>query len=183
MSTTTKPMTADELLLLPRGRFRYELIKGELRTMSPAGDEHGIVIMNLAAPLAVYVKVNKLGFVYGAETGFKIETDPDTVRAPDIAFITRERIEQSGIYKGYRPGAPDLAVEVLSPGDTSEEVDEKIAEWLTAGARMVWVVSPKRRTVTVYRSLKEIKILTEQDELDGADVVPGFHCRVADIFV
>ena len=87
MSTTTQLMTADELLKLPRGRFRYELVKGELRTMSPAGDEHGIVIMNLAAPLAVHVKTNKLGFVYGAETGFKIATNPDTVRAPDIAFI------------------------------------------------------------------------------------------------
>jgi Uma2 family endonuclease len=76
-----------------------------------------------------------------------------------------------------------LAVKVLSPGDTSEEIEEKVAEWLAAGARMVWVVSPKRRTVPVYRSLKEIKILTEQDELDGGNVVPGFHCRVADIFV
>ena len=176
-------MTADELLKLPRGRFRYELIKGELRTMSPAGDEHGIVIMKLAVPLGHHVQSHNLGVMYGAETGFKIATNPDTVRAPDIAFITRERIEQTGVYKGFRPGAPDLAVEVLSPGDTAEEVEEKTAEWLAAGARAVWIVSPKRRTVTVYRSLKNIELLTEQDELDGGDVVPGFRCRVAEIFV
>lgn len=183
MSTTTQLMTADELLKLPRGRFRYELIKGELRTMSPAGQEHGAVIMNLAAPLATHVKAHKLGFVFGAETGFKLAINPDTVRAPDIAFIARARIEREGILKGYGVGAPDLAVEVLSPGDTAEEVEEKTAEWLAAGARAVWIVSPKRRTVTVHRSQKDIKILTEQDELDGADVVPGFRCRVAEIFV
>lgn len=183
MSTTTQSMTADELLKLPRGRWRYELVRGELRTMSPAGDEHGLVIMKLGVPLGHHVQTNNIGVVYGAETGFRIATDPDTVRAPDIAFISRERFEQTGVYKGYRPGAPDLAVEVLSPGDTAEEVEEKVAEWLAAGARAVWVLSPKRRTVTVHRSPKDIKILTEQDELDGADVVPGFRCRVADIFV
>jgi len=139
--------------------------------------------MNLAVPLGQHVKENNLGLVYGAETGFKLATDPDTVRAPDIAFVRRELIEQTGLHKGFRPGAPDLAVEVLSPGDTAEEIEQKTAEWLAAGARAVWIVSPKRRTVTVHRSLKHIKILTEQDELDGADVVPGFRCRVADIFV
>jgi Uma2 family endonuclease len=183
MSTTTQIMTADELLKLPRGRFRYELIKGELRTMSPAGDEHSIVIMKLAVPLGHHVQTNKLGVIYGAQTGFKIATGPDTVRAPDIAFVNRARIEQTGVYKGFRPGAPDLAVEVLSPGDTVEEVEEKTAEWLAAGARAVWIVSPKRRTVTVHRSSKDIKVLSEQDELDGEDIVPGFRCRVAEIFV
>jgi Uma2 family endonuclease len=183
MSTTTQLMTAEELLRLPRGRLRYELVKGELRTMSPAGFDHGVIIMNLASPLDQYVKAHNLGFVCGAETGFKIASDPDTVRAPDIAFVRRERIPSTGRPKAYWPGAPDLAVEVTSPGDTFEEVEEKVAEWLTAGARAVWVVNPKRRTVTVYSSPSEAAILTENDELDGQPVVPGFRCRVSEIFV
>jgi Uma2 family endonuclease len=183
MSTPTQTMTAEQLLKLPRGEFRYELVKGELRTMSPAGEEHGAVIMNLAAPLAMYIKANNLGVTYGAETGFKIARDPDTVLAPDIAFIRRERIEQVGIQKKFREGAPDLAVEVLSPGDTYEEVSAKVEEWLAAGALAVWVVSPKRRNVTVYRSMTDVETLGEADELDGGEVVPGFRCRVAEIFV
>ena len=93
-----------------------------------------------------------------------------------------ERIERAGEVKGYWIGAPDLAVEVTSPGDTKREVDNKVAEWLEAGARMVWVVSPKLRTVTVYRSLTDIVVLAEKDTLDGGDVVPGFQIRVAEIF-
>lgn len=183
MSTTTQTMTADELLKLPRGEFRYELVKGELKTMSPAGEEHGAVIMNLAIPLGHHVKSNNLGVTYGAETGFKLARDPDTVRAPDIAFVRRERIEQVGIQKKFREGAPDLAVEVLSPGDTYEEVTAKVEEWLAAGALAVWVVSPKRRNVNVYRSTTDMTTFSEADELDGDEVVPGFRCRVAEIFV
>lgn len=182
MSTTTQLMTADELLMLPRGRFRYELIKGELKTMSPAGSEHGAVIMNLAVPLGQHVKVNKLGVAFGAETGFKLATNPDTVRAPDIAFVRRERIPATGITKSYWAGAPDLAVEVLSPGDTNAEIKTKVAEWLANGASAVWVVSPKLRNVTVHRSPTDVTVLTEHDELDGQDIVPGFRCRVAEIF-
>jgi Uma2 family endonuclease len=183
MSTTTHTMTAEELLKLPRGGFRYELVKGELITMSPAGSEHGAVIMNLAVPLGQYIKANKLGIAFGAETGFKLATNPDTVRAPDISFVRSERIPATGIPKSYWPGAPDLAVEVLSPGDTIAEVEEKIAEWLDAGASAVWVVSPKLRTITLYRALTDVVTLTEKDELSGQDVVPGFRCQVAEIFV
>jgi Uma2 family endonuclease len=183
MSTTTQPMTADELFMMPDDRFRYELVKGELRKMAPAGSEHGAIIINLTVPLAQHVKANNLGVVFGAETGFKIAKNPDTVRAPDIAFVRRERIPPTGIPKAFWPGAPDLAVEVLSPGDTVDEVDEKIGEWLSAGARAVWVVNPKRKSVTVYRSLKDTRTLLEDDELEGQDVVSGFRCRVADIFI
>lgn len=183
MSTTlTKPLTADELLEMPDDGHRYELIEGELRRMSPAGDEHGRVGMELAIPLGSYVKKNRLGKLYLAETGFLLGTNPDTVRAPDIAFVRIERINESPEVKGYRIGAPDLAVEVVSPGDTVSEVEEKVAEWLAGGARMVWVVSPKLHTVTVYRSLTDIVTLTEKDKLDGADVVPGFQMNVAEIF-
>jgi Uma2 family endonuclease len=178
----TKLMTAEELLQLPRGRFRYELIKGELKQMSPAGHDHGRIGMELAVPLGYYVKQQKLGKIYMAETGFKLESNPDTVRAPDIAFIRQERVQEVGRTKGYWVGAPDLAVEVNSPGDIVREVEEKVAEWLASGTRMVWVVSPKLKTVTVYRSLTDIITLTEKDILDGGDVIPGFQIPVAEIF-
>lgn len=182
MSVTTQLMTAEELFRMPQDGFRYELVKGELKRMAPAGSEHGVFEMNLGSPLHQYVKAHNLGLVFGAETGFTIATDPDTVRAPDIAFVRRERIPKEGIPKGYWPGPPDLAVEVISPNDTYEEVEEKVAEWLAAGTAMVWALNPRRRTVTVYRSLTDITVLTENDELTGEDVVPGFRCRVADIF-
>jgi Uma2 family endonuclease len=183
MSTTTRPMTADELFMMKTDGFRHELVKGELRTMSPAGSEHGAIIINLTLPLAQHVKAHKLGVVFGAETGFKLAQHPDTVLAPDIAFVSRERIPQTGIPKTFWSGAPDLAVEVLSPGDTVKEVDEKVGEWLSAGATAVWVVNPKRKSVTVYRSLKDKRTLLEDDELEGQDVVPDFRYPVADIFI
>jgi Uma2 family endonuclease len=181
-ATLTKPVTADELLEMQDDGHRYELVKGELRMAPPPGSEHGEVTMNLAGPLYQHVKNNNLGVVYAAETGFKLESNPDTVRAPDVAFVRIESVQRTGRLPGYRSGAPDLAVEVLSPSDTVTSVEEKVAEWLEAGARMVWVVSPKLHTVTVYRSLTDIVTLTEKDILDGGDVVPGFQIKVADIF-
>ena len=135
--------------------------------------------MNLAGPLHQHVKSNKLGVVFASETGFQLTHDPDTVRAPDIAFVIADRVERK---MGYLSGAPDLVVETLSPGDRISEVEEKVAAWLEGGARMVWVVSPKLHTVTVYRSLTDIVTLTEKDNLDGGDVVPGFQMNVAEIF-
>lgn len=178
----TQLMTAEELLAMPDDGFRYKLVKGELIRMPPAGYEHGVRTVKLTTPLDNHVSARKLGVICAAETGFLLSQNPDTVRAPDIAFISRERIEKTGTVKSYWVGAPDLAVEVLSPGDTVREVEEKVAEWLEAGARMVWVVSPKLHTVTVYRSLTDIVVLTEKDTLDGGDVVPDFQIRVGDIF-
>lgn len=175
-------MTADELLRLPRGECRYELINGELKQMSPAGHEHGRIGMELAVPLGYFVKSRRLGKVYLAETGFKLRSNPDTVRAPDIAFIRQERVEQAESVTGYWVGAPDLAVEVVSPGDTAKEIDTKVSEWLEAGARLVWVVNPKPKTVTVYRTPGDIEVLTEKDTLAGGEVVQGFQIPVAEIF-
>ncbi|HYG10341.1 MAG TPA: Uma2 family endonuclease [Pyrinomonadaceae bacterium] len=183
MSTTTQLTTADELLAMPDDGFRYELVEGELKRMSPAGHNHGRIAMRLAAPLGKFVADNNLGAVYAAETGFKLKSDPDTVRAPDASFIRQERVEQVGDTEGFWPGAPDLAVEVNSPGDTVNEVEQKVQEWLSAGARLVWVVSPKLRVVTIYRSLADIVTLTEKDTLDGGEVVPGFQFPVAELFV
>ena len=183
MSTEVKLMTADEMLAMPDDGFVYELIKGDLIQVSPPpGHEHGLVVMNIAGPLYQFVKTQKLGQVYAAETGYLLEQDPDTVRAADVSFLRRERIESAGRVKGYWVGAPDLAVEVISPSDTVRRIEGKVAEWLEFGARLVWVVSPKLRNVTVYRSLTDISILTEKDTLDGGDVVPGFQIPVAEIF-
>mgnify|MGYP003578111561 CR=1 FL=1 len=151
--------------------------------MSPAGGEHGAVVFNLAALIAQHVRAHNLGQGFGAETGFKLASNPDTVRAPDIAFVRRERIPEAGIPQNFWDIAPDLAVEVMSPGDAVKEVSEKVGVWLAAGALAVWVVNPKRRTVTVHRPAEDVLTLTEEDELDGGEVVPGFRCRVSEIFV
>ncbi|HST51338.1 MAG TPA: Uma2 family endonuclease [Pyrinomonadaceae bacterium] len=176
-------MTADELFAMPKDGFRYELVKGELRKMSPSGSEHAAIIGRLTVRLGQHVEAKNLGLYFGAEAGFKIASDPDTVRAPDVAFVSRNRIPESGIPKNFWPGAPDLAVEVVSPGDTYNEVEEKVEQWLNAGTRAVWIVNPRRRNVSVYRSMKDVKRLSESDELDGGDVVPGFRCKVSEIFV
>ena len=179
MSIATNLMTAEELTKLPRGRLRYELIKGELLTMSPAGEEHGAVIVNLTVPLAQHVKAFDLGVVYG-ETGFKLASDPDTVLAPDIAFIRRERV--GSISKGYRKGAPDLVVEVISPGESKSKIKEKVELWLQSGALVVWTVNPQTRMVTVHRLDMEPRLLSQEDELTGDDLVPGFRFPVSEIF-
>ena len=183
MSTAARVTTADELLSMPDDGFRYELIEGGLIKMTPAGFEHGIITQNLSELLSQFVKKHGLGLVPTAETGFLISRDPDTVRAPDVAFVRKNQLERCGLPASYFPEAPALVVEVVSPDDTAEKVDAKIRNWLSAGSELAWVVYPGGRTVTVYRSLDEIRVLTEQDQLDGENVVPGFQCRVADIFI
>lgn len=183
MSIVARTMTAAELLRMPEDGYRYELVEGELHQMAPPGFQHGIVGQDLASRLTAFVRSKSLGLVTAAETGFLISRDPDTVRAPDIAFVTKDQLARCGMPVGYFPEAPALAVEVVSPSDTAEEVDSKIRSWLTAGTQLAWVVYPGGRTVTVYRSLDDIHVLTEKDKLVGNSVVPGFECAVADLFV
>jgi Uma2 family endonuclease len=130
-----------------------------------------------------FVKTHGLGVVFGAETGFKLTSDPDTVRAPDLAFVRRERIPPEGMPQGFWPGAPDLAVEVVSPSDTYTAVEEQVREWLDAGTRLVLVVNPRTRTVTVHASQTQVTRLTESDLLTGGEVLPGLSCRVAELFL
>ena len=182
MATTTKLMTAEELLEMPDDGFRYELVRGELVKMPPAGHMSSFREMLIGSHLTVYVRENRLGRAYGASGGFRLESDPDTVLAPDAAFVRQERVEAVGDGDGYFPGAPDLAVEVISPSDRYTEVDEKVAEWLAAGTSMVVVVNPRNRTVRVHRPTTDSVLLTEEDTLDGGDVVPGWEMPVADIF-
>lgn len=181
--TTTPVTTADQLLDLPSGMGqRYELVAGELRVMSPSGWRHGSVVSNVHAILALFVKQRDLGMMFGAETGFRLTRDPDTVRAPDVAFIARQNLPAEMPAEAFWPGAPDLVVEVLSPGDRTGEVDEKIEAWLAAGTAAVWVVDPKLQTVTVYESKTDVVVRTMGETLDGDKVLPGFSCPVNDLF-
>ena len=182
MTTTTKTMTADELLNMPDDSFRYELVRGELRKMAPAGHDHGRIAASVAARLYMHVTGGGLGRVYVAEAGFKLGSDPDHVRAPDAAFVRRERAEAARGTPGFFPGAPDVAVEVVSPSDSYTEVEEKVEDWLGAGTLAVIVVDPRRRTVKVHRSLADAVVLTEADVLAIEDIVPGWRMPVQDIF-
>ncbi len=181
MSTITS-FTAEELLRMPKDGCRYELISGELKTMSPAGWRHGDVGGALQGILAEHIRKHKSGKLFLAETGFLLSRDPDTVRAPDIAFVHKDHLPKDLRDDAYWPGPPDLAVEVVSPSETYREVDEKANAWLAAGARLVWIVNPLQRTVSIYRAGASVETLTGADHLTGGDVLSGFRCEVSDIF-
>ena len=162
--------------------LRRELVRGEVRTMTPTGSRHGGIVAALTATLHHHVITNRLGQVFGAETGFKLASNPDTVRAPDVAFVRVDRVPPGDLPEQFWPGPPDLAVEVLSPDDRIYHVEEKVDDWLHAGALMVWVVNPRRQIVTVYRAGQPPRIRTEADVLDGEEVLPGFAFEVAQLF-
>ena len=180
--SATGQMTAEELLVLPDDHMRHELIRGRLTTMTPAGSEHGVISAGLARLVGGHVSERELGVVFGAETGFRIESDPDTVLAPDMAFIRKSRVASIGIPRGFWPGAPDLAAEVVSPGDSKREVREMVNDWLQAGVEEVWVVDPRTRTVVVHDRAGKTTVLAESETLDGGKLLPGWSCRVADLF-
>jgi Uma2 family endonuclease len=179
---TARAVTAEDLLMMPEDGFRYELVEGELVKMAPTGGQHGVVVINAAAPLASHVKKFGLGVVCGAETGFKINSRPDTVLAPDVSFISRERIPIGGPPSSYWDGAPDLAVEVASPSDSGKGLDAKARRWLEAGAKGVWLLFPRQKRVVIYCAGVPPVTLSEDQTLDGGEVVPGFTCRVRDLF-
>lgn len=174
-------MSAEDLLRLNIRDKRAELVRGELRVREPAGSQHGYVALRIAAAMLAFVDAHRLGRVYAAETGFVLRRDPDTVRAPDAAFVSAARLPVDAT-QGYLDGAPDLAVEVLSPDDRPGEVLAKVGEWLDGGARLVWVIAPAHRSARVYRADGSEAQLGHTDALDGESVLPGFRQSVAALF-
>jgi Uma2 family endonuclease len=186
METETRLFTADEFLRMPETTARLELVRGEVVERQFGSWLAGSVAATLGMHLARNVESRDLGVTFGP-CGFHLWSDPDTVRAPSIAFVTRDRADE--VKRGrrphedrYFPGAPDLAVEITSVWDAYDLMMGKVLDWLAAGTRLVWLVSPACRTVTVYRSRNDIAVLTEDDVLEGEDVVPGWRLPVRDIF-
>ncbi len=180
MAETTRLVTAADLERFPHDDRRYELVEGRVVRMTPVGYTHSRVVARLLSMLERHVREAHLG-VAATELGFKLRSNPDTVRAPDVAFIRRERIPPADP-KGFWHGPPDVAAEVLSPDETAPEIRSKVAEYLGAGVRLVLVVDPKDRTVTTYRSLTAAVTVQLGERIDLDEVIPGFRCDVRDIF-
>jgi Uma2 family endonuclease len=180
--TTGKLLTAEEFARLPNppDGSRQELVRGVIETMPPPGGLHGSCCWRVARRLGTHIEDCNLGHVFINDTGFVSERGPDTVRGPDLSFWSKDRLQE--VPEGYIEIPPDLAVEVVSPNDHLSRVQKKVREYLAKGVRLIWVVDPVDRSMTVYRSLKEVSILTETETLEGGDVVPGFACRVGDLF-
>jgi Uma2 family endonuclease len=180
--TPTRLVTAAEFEHTPSINARTELVKGVIISYPFNDFAHGALAATICMWLGQFVFAQRLGDVLATGTGFILSHNPDTVRAPDAAFVTAERVAQAKRLEGFFDGAPDLAVEVVSPDDKAEEIDAKVLEYLEAGCRLVWVVQPRTKTITEYRSLDQVRVLTQRDTLDGADVVPGFTVPVKEIF-
>lgn len=177
---TTAMMTLEALERLPEDE-RGEVIRGEMLPVSPVGVEHGDIAGNALIALKLWVRTRGLGLV-GGEIGFVLDRDPLLLLAPDVAFIRAERLSPAVRRQSFFSGAPDLAVEVVSPSETSPETHEKVLLYLDAGTPLVWVVHPSHRTVTVYTKDRAARIFREEETLDGGDVLPGFTVPVAEIF-
>ena len=175
-------VTAEMLAARPDTGERTELVRGEVVSTSPAGAEHGELAIVIGAAIYDHVRRHKLGRVYGAETGFVLSRDPDTVRAPDAAFVAAARLADRPRRSGFFDGAPDLAVEIVSPNDGYQDVEDKVRDYLNAGTRAVWVVNPRAQTVTAHESTRLARTLTVSDTLDGGDTLPGFALPVRDLF-
>lgn len=174
--TVVTLLTADELLRLPDDGWRYELVRGELRKMSPSGARHGRVAAEIVGSLIAHMKRSRTGAVYSSETGFRISRQPDTVRAPDAAFVRSERVKETA---GFFEGPPDAAFEVTSPGDTYSEIEEKTLDWLRAGVNVVVVVDPRTKTARVHRTDGARNV---EDVIEIDDVIPGWRLSLAELF-
>jgi Uma2 family endonuclease len=182
MSTTsTALMTAEELMQLPDDGFRYELVNGELEKMPPPEHPHGPIAFRIGLYVGQFISDHALGEALG-EMGFKLTSNPDTVLAPDFAFVTQERFREGKDTEGYWPGPPELAVEVLSPSDRAGKVKEKISRWFSFGTRQVWIADPKHGTITIYRSPSDIIVFSGSDFLEAQDLLPGFRISLDRIF-
>ena len=175
-------ITADALLRMPRGRIRRELVRGEVRELPLRGAGEGAMLARLSMEMSDHVDRHDLGQVYAAGTGFQLAAHPDTVLAPAVSFVRRERLAGRPPSGGYFPGAPELVVEVVSPSASPDVIRAKAADWLASGCRMVVLVNLDDRTVHVCRPHNETALLTGDDELDGGDVLPGWCLPVRRIF-
>ena len=175
-------ITAEQLLVRPGDAGRCELVRGEIRAMSPAGPRHGLISLRFGGRMLAWVEAHSLGHSYGADTGFVIERDPDTVLAPDAAFVQRERTPPID-HRGFFEGHPDLCVEVRSPNDSRPAMQRKARAWLDAGCQVVVNVDPESQTVEVWRPDAEPQTLRGDDIFAADDVIAGFRLRIADLFV
>ena len=183
MSTTsTALMTAEDLMNLPDDDLRHELINGELIAMPLPKAPHARAANRLGAPLMQFVLDRDLGEVYIGDVGYQLTWNPDTALGPDVSFISKQRLKEMGEEEGYWQGPPDLAVEVLSPGDRRGKVNKKISLWLRSGTKQVWIVDPKHRTVTIYRSEVDTTTFSGTDDLEAQDLFPGFRIALDRIF-
>jgi Uma2 family endonuclease len=180
--TTRTLVTADELLRMPDDGKRYELIEGELIKMAPAGYRHTNIGARILGILFQHTEKNDLGELMNSDGGVFLQRDPDTVRVPDVGFITKERLPPGDGPSGFIDIVPDLVVEVVSPSDRAGQVQAKIEQWIEHGVKLVWLVYPEERSIMVYRSLSEFLVLHEGDTLTGDPVLPEFSCPVAEIF-
>ena len=175
-------LTADDLLRLDAKGVRGELIRGVLHETMPAGREHGEIAAKLTIRLGMFVEPRNLGRLTTSDAGVRLERDPDTVREPDVAFFSAERSPPGERVTGYAEVAPDLVVEIASPGDSRREVYDKARMWLSHGVRLVWAVHPDTRTIDVHRADRPVATLGGDGALDGLDVLPGFACEVGAVF-
>lgn len=181
-TTATELMTAEEFARLPDDGYRYELVKGVVHRMSPGSFEPSTISVRIAARLVIFADENGLGAVTGPDGGYVLERGPDTVRAPDVAFVRADRVPTPEQQQRFAELAPDLAVEVVSPSDSLRDLDQKVQQYLALGVSLVWVFHPKRRTATVHRLGWEPRVLGEGDVLDGEEILPGFRLPLADVF-
>ena len=186
MTTTTaterKLMTAEELLMMPKGDGRrFELIRGVLIERMPGGDPHHEALTLTTMAVGNYARSNRYGVVRSGDPGYRLEREPDTVRAPDVAWFAPGRL-QRGV-RGYPEMAPDLAIEIKSPSNSWPEITAKAQMWLCYGSQESWVGDPETITVRIYRPNTAPVILGADDTLDGGDLLPGFSVPVRDLFL
>jgi Uma2 family endonuclease len=182
LGRTLHVVNIEELARLPDGEEILELRAGLLVAEPLPGFRHGRIAAAMAELLRAHVREHRLGVVLGNDTAFLLSRSPDTVRGPDVAFVAKERFERVGDVVGAFPGAPDLAVEVVSPAGAASDLRAKVEDYFAAGTRLVWLVDPADGTVTVHRAPSTPRVLSANDILDGQDVVPGFAIRVSEIF-
>ena len=183
MVTKTR-VTVQDLWRLGEGDSRRELVNGEVVEMAPVGGIHGQVTGRMYRCLEEYVQRHGSGEVLVGDVGFilNLPADPERVRAPDVAFVSSQRLPAGRLPEGFLPGAPDLAVEVLSPTDNPLQIQQRVRDFLEAGARLVWIIAPQAKTVTVYRADGSARLLRDQDHLEGEDVLPGLRIPLEEIF-